>query len=554
MSTVLSFSILGLMGREIYNEAPPLPERVATNDGETLLTGADIQHGRKVWQSMGGQQVGSIWGHGGLLAPDWSADFLHREVTALLEILAQGNYGKDFSDLSAQRQAGLKGTAKAEIRANTYDAATGTILVSKERAWAMDQVRGHYESLFGDSPEFASLRDAYALAENPLPVAAQRRAMSAFFFWASWAAGTNRLGGDITYTSNWPHEPLIGNVPTTGAIVWSVISVVFLIAAIGALVWYHATYCGEAPLRAPDRDPLKETKVTPSMRAATKYFWTAIGLFLLQIVLGGITAHYSVEGQEFYGFPLADYLPYAVTRTWHTQLAVFWIATAWLGTGLYIAPTLQGHEPKYQHFGVNFLWVALVVVVLGSMAGEWAAVQRLVPLDINFYFGHQGYEYINLGRFWQILLIVGLLIWVVLVGRALMPALLSQCEGKSIVWMLFLSTVAIGLFYGAGLAWGEDTHLSMVEYWRWWVVHLWVECFFEVFATAVIALLTVRLGLVRMEVAANAVIFGTFVFLAGGILGTFHHLYFSGTPTSVIAIGAVLSPSGTWSGPAYSAS
>ena len=220
---------------------------------------------------------------------------------------------------------------------------------------------------------------------------------------------------------------------------------------------------------------------------------------------------------------------------------MFWIATAWLATGLYIAPAISGHEPRFQRLGANLLYVALLIVVVGSMAGEWFAVQQKMGLDINFWFGHQGYEYVDLGRFWQILLFAGLGIWLVLVGRALWPALRQRSENQPLLIILFLSTVAIGLFYGAGLTWGQHTSLSMVEYWRWWVVHLWVEGFFEVFATAVIALLFVKLGLVRSSVANSAVLFATIIFLTGGILGTLHHLYWSGTPTSVIAVGAVFS-------------
>ena len=293
--------------------------------------------------------------------------------------------------------------------------------------------------------------------------------------------------------------------------------------------------------KPPSKDPLLDLKPTPSMKATTKYFYTVIGLFLAQITLGAITAHYGVEGHDFYGIPLAKYLPYAVTRTWHTQLAIFWIATAWLATGLYIAPALGGREPKYQRLGVNVLYVALLVVVVGSMAGEWLGVQQRLGLEINFWLGHQGYEYVDLGRVWQLLLFAGLMIWLTLVGRALWPALSRPSENRSLVVILFLSTVAIGLFYGAGLAWGQKTHFSMIEYWRWWVVHLWVEGFFEVFATAVIALLFSRLGLIRARSATDAVLFATVVFLFGGILGTLHHLYFTGTPTSVIAVGAVFS-------------
>jgi nitric oxide reductase subunit B len=230
-----------------------------------------------------------------------------------------------------------------------------------------------------------------------------------------------------------------------------------------------------------------------------------------------------------------------VTRTWHTQLAVFWIATAWLATGLYIAPAISGHEPRFQRLGVNVLWGALVAVVVGSMFGEWLGVMQKLGLDTNFYFGHQGYEYVDLGRFWQILLFVGLMLWLTLVGRALWPALRNAQESRPLLGILFASTVCIGLFYGAGFMWGKHTHISVVEYWRWWVVHLWVEGFFEVFATAVIALLFVRLGLLRAATANAAAVFSTMIFLLGGILGTLHHLYFTGTPTSVIAVGAMFS-------------
>ena len=277
------------------------------------------------------------------------------------------------------------------------------------------------------------------------------------------------------------------------------------------------------------------------MRATAKYFWVLLALFLVQILFGTISAHYQVEGQLFYGYPMAEILPYSITRTWHTQLAVLWIATAWLGTGLYMAPAISGYEPKFQALGVNVLWICLLIIVVGAFAGQWLAVMQRLGLEHNFWFGHQGWEYADIGRFWQWFLFIGLLLWLILVGRALWPALLVKNESRSIVALFFLSTVAIGLFYGAGLMWNEHTHLSMVEYWRWWLVHLWVEGFFEVFATAVVAFLFTRLGLVAVKPATSAVLFATIVFMAGGVIGTLHHLYFAGTPTSVLALGASFS-------------
>lgn len=286
---------------------------------------------------------------------------------------------------------------------------------------------------------------------------------------------------------------------------------------------------------------MRHLKATPSMLATAKYFWVLLALFLLQILLGAITAHYQVEGQVMYGFELADILPYSITRTWHTQLAVLWIALAWLGTGLYIAPAVSNYEPPYQRLGVNLLWVCLLIIVVGAFAGQWLAVMQELGLEHNFWFGHQGWEYADIGRFWQYFLFIGLLLWLFLVGRALWPTLTGNSESRSIVGLLFLSTVAIGLFFGAALMWGEDTHLSIVEYWRWWLVHLWVEGFFEVFATAVIAFLFTRLGLLPVRTATVAVLFATIIFMAGGVLGTLHHLYFAGSPTPVLALGASFS-------------
>ena len=438
-------------------------------------------------------------------------------------------------------QASMVASLKPRIRANTYDAATDQVTLDPARVAAIRHVASHYQDLFGDAPALTDLRRAYAMKNGTVAEAAHRQALTAFVWWTAWSAVTQRDGQEISFTANWPYEPLVGNSPPSSLFLWTSFSVLFLLAGIALLGWYHATHKDEAPTTLPARDPLAAVVVTPSMRATAKYFWVVIALFLTQILLGAFTAHYQVEGHDFYGIALAEVLPYSLTRTWHTQLAVLWIATAWLGMGLYIGPAISGHEPKFQRLGVNVLWVCLLIIVVGSFAGQWFAVMQKLGLANNFWFGHQGFEYVDLGRFWQWFLFLGLLIWLTLVGRCLVPAIRRGGEAKSITTLLFLSTVAIGLFYGAGLMWGEHTHLSMVEYWRWWVVHLWVEGFFEVFATAVIAFLFTKLGLLRATSATSAVLFATIVFMGGVVLGTLHHLYFSGTPTAVVALGASFS-------------
>ena len=537
-----AFTVLGVFGREVYRQAPPIPERVVTEDGRLLMTKADILHGQQVWQSAGGQEVGSIWGHGAYQAPDWSADWLHREVTTLVDELSAQRYGKPFDALGVGDRAAVQARVQEEMRTNRYDAKSGVLVVSNLRATAMAATATHYRTLFGDDPSLARLRQAYALQTNALPEAAQRQAMTAFFFWTDWACTTERPGLAVTYTNNWPHDELVGNHPTSANVLWSLISIVLLIAGVGALVWYKAfRERDEAPPVPAEKDPLRAIELTPSMRAIWKYAAVVIGLFVLQVLTGALTAHYTVEGQSFFGIPIAQWIPYAVSRTWHLQLAVFWIATAFLAAGLFLAPAVGGREPKYQRLGVHVLFGALIVVVLGSLAGEWLSVQRHLGLGASFWFGHQGYEYLDLGRAWQIALFVGLVLWLVLMLRGLWPAIQRRDSTRQLVILFAGSSAAIGLFYGAGFFYSATTHLSVMEYWRWWVVHLWVEGFMEVFATAAMAFIFTRLGLVRPTTATRGVLFSTAIFLVGGIPGTFHHLYFSGTPVSIMAIGATFS-------------
>lgn len=538
---VLSFGALGFLGWQIHLQAPPIPTSVTTSDGDVVFTGEDIRRGQQAWLSSGGQQLGTVWGHGSYVAPDWSADWLHREAEALRAVRASSRFDVS-AGLPAALQGALDAAVKAEMRRNTYDAESGRVQVSAERAQAIREVASHYDKLFGTHPELAKLREQYAMMDGTLPAAQDRKALAAFFFWTAWAAATDRPGEPgISYTSNWPHEPLVGNTMTTSAAVWSMVSIVLLLAGIAAMLWLHGASRHEEPVQPPKADPLGGVVATPSMKATRKYFFAVAGLILLQVGMGIITAHYAVEGQSLFGIPLAEVLPYVVSRTVHTQVGIFWIATAWLATGLYIAPLLGGREPKLQKLGVDVLFWALIAIVVGSTATGWLGTLQRSGSDFSFWLGNQGLEFTSMGRVWQILLFVGLLFWAFLLGRALWPALKTPSESRGLIAMVFLSATCIGGFYATSLTWGQGTHYSMIEYWRWWLVHLWVEGFFEVFATAVIALLFTKLGLVRASSANRAIVAETIVFLFGGILGTLHHLYFTGTPTSVIAVGSVFS-------------
>ncbi len=399
---VLSFSILGWVGSRIYQEAPPLPDQVVTTDGKVVIPRGDIGFGQNVWQAMGGMEVGSIWGHGSYVAPDWTADWLHRECVFILNDWAGATYRKDFDQIEPEQQAQLQKRLELLMRTNTFDPATQTLTVDPVRARAFEANLRHYTEVFSNG------NAGYAIPKGAQSDPDKLRQLAAFFFWTSWAASTNRPGADISYTSNWPHEPLVSNRPTGEAVVWTGVSVIMLLAGIGAMIWWYASQSYRRPTeQAPEADPIIGWQATPSQQATIKYFWVVAAMILVQILLGVITAHYGVEGDGFYGIPLSRWLPYSVTRTWHLQLGVLWIATAWLAAGLFIGPLVSGTEPKGQKLGVNLLFVALLVVVVGSMAGQWLSIQNHLSDSASFYFGHQGYEYIDLGRVWQIGLFVG---------------------------------------------------------------------------------------------------------------------------------------------------
>jgi len=537
----ISFSVLGYYGYEIYQQAPPIPTQVKGPDKTVIFTSQEIKDGQNIWQSIGGQEVGTIWGHGAYVAPDWTADWLHREAVFILEKLSQKEYSKTYAQLTEEQQAGMKIRLQNDVRKNTYDKTTGVITISQNRIEAIEYLSKYYEGLFMDDPKFDKLRNNYAIPKMSVKDPERMHKMNAFFFWATWATVTERPNQKISYTHNWPSDELVGNVATKDLLVWSGVSIILLLFCIGILIFYHVRSGEDEHFEVPVQDPLLKQGKTPSMYRIKKYLWVVSLLIVLQVVLGVITAHYGVEGNGFFGVPLDQILPYAVTRTWHTQLAIFWIATAWLATGLYIAPAVSGKDPKFQTFGVDFLFYALLIIVLGSMAGQWFGVMQKLNLVENFWFGHQGYEYVDLGRFWQILLLVGLFLWLALMVRPLLPVLKKKTGERNLIIMFLISCTAIATFYAAGLMWGRQTNLAIAEYWRWWVVHLWVEGFFEVFATVVIAFLFVRLGLLKTKTATLNVLFSTIIFMSGGILGTFHHLYFAGTPTAVMALGATFS-------------
>lgn len=340
----ITFSVLGYFGAEVYRSAPPIPAKVVDAAGNLLMTEQSILNGQTAWQSVGGMQLGSIWGHGAYQAPDWTADWLHRELTAWLELAAQAEFGTGYASLNEAQQHQLKFALKQAYRTNTYDKNSDTLQLTERRVQAITQTAAHYQALFGDDAALAQTRANYAMKNNTMPSLERRQELTQFFFWTAWAASTERTAKGATYTNNWPHEPLIDNRPTAENLIWSLVSIILLIAGVGGLIWGWAflrQHDEEEPA-APKLDPIARLKLTPSQRALGKYILVVVALFTLQVLLGGFTAHYTVEGDGFYGLNTTEWLPYSLARTWHIQAAMFWIATGFLAAGLFLAPIING--------------------------------------------------------------------------------------------------------------------------------------------------------------------------------------------------------------------
>ena len=541
----LTFFLLGYLGSEIYRQAPPFPTEYRSASGKVLLTKDDILKGQSAWQSTGGMEVGSVLGHGAYQAPDWTADWLHRELEAWLDITAEKEHGKKYAELDSSQQGAIRAKMVEEYRNQSQPAQDGSVTLSDTRAQAIESIAPYYIKLYGgdmDDETIVKSRESFAMKNNTLPNEEARQKLTNFFFWTAWSAATNRPGETFTYTNNWPHEPLINNKPTTENYAWSFASFVFLLMGIGLLVWGYSFLRKHEPEPVPPKaDPIGSIPLTPSQKALWKYAVLTVALFIVQILLGGLTAHYTIEGHSFYGIELSKLLPYSLSRTWHLQTAIFWIATGLLTMGLFLAPIINGgKDPKFQALGVNVLYIALFIVVGGSYAGNFFAISGYMPPHLNFWFGHQGYEYLDLGRFWQILLYVGLILWLFLMLRCTVNAF-KQKGDKNLLAIFLASMVGVGLFYGPGLFYGEHTTLAVMEYWRWWVVHLWVEGFFEVFTAAAFAFLFYNLGLVTQKTATVTALVSACIFMVGGVPGTFHHLYFAGSTTPILAAGASFS-------------
>ncbi|MCI4398551.1 MAG: nitric-oxide reductase large subunit [Acidobacteria bacterium] len=531
----VGFSLLIFMTVMAYKKAPPIPAKITDEAGLVLATGDQIAEGQGVFFKYGLMEHGTLWGHGAYLGPDYTASYLHREAEICREAESRSRFGKPFAELSPEEQTGVSGAVKKSLKENRYDVNSGVLVFTGGEAESLKTQEREWSDYFA--------KGAPGLPPGYVKHPEEIKALTAYLAWASWAASANRPGRTYSYTNNWPYEPIAGNGPSSQAYLWSALSLVFLLGGLGLMLFFFGkfNYLGwkgdEAETPAKMAPPA--FSLTPSQRASGLYFLVVAALFLLQVLMGGALAHYKIEPNGFYGFDLAKYFPWTLLRTWHLQLAIFWIATSWVGGGLFLAPIIGGKEPKGQKYGVYALLGALAVVVFGSMAGEWLGLNDKLG-SLWFWFGHQGSEYIDLGRFWQVLLAAGLVLWLILMFRALKPAL-SDPKKKEFSILFLLACAAIVVFYLPAFLWTAKTNFAVIDNWRFWIIHLWVEGFFELFATVLVAVMFTHMGLVSLRSATRVIYLDAILYLAGGLAGTAHHWYFTGEETVAMAIGACFS-------------
>ncbi len=519
-------------------DLPPYPERVVSKSGELLTGKAQIMAGQQVWQKYGLMDLGSVWGHGTYRGPDFTAQALHNMGLSMRENMAQDEFGRSYQSLDTREKGAVDAVVINQIKTNRYDPAKDTLTLPPLQMAALLENRTFYDRLFDKGESKGPIRAG--TIKNP----EERQNLADFFFWTAWCAGTVRPGDSHTYTNNWPHDPSAGNFVSGKSLVWSAISLAAFGIFLGLIIFLFHKYefnRGSLPYKPEPALELAAASISTSQRKTAKYFLVVSALFFLQVNMGALMAHYTVNPDSFYGLEfVARLIPYNWVKTWHLQLAVFWIATSWIGMTLFVSPRVGGKEPAGQGFLVDVLFVAVIIVALGSLTGEVLGLKGLLG-KAWFWLGHQGWEYLELGRLWQILLLVGLILWVALVVRALKDHFAAGQEKWGLPHFLAYSGIAVVGFYGFGLFYDPQSHLTIADFWRWWVVHTWVEGAFEFFAAAAIVFVMVNLGLVELKAGLRTVYFTVGLALSSGIIGVGHHYYWWGEPSFWLALGSTIS-------------
>ena len=569
-TAIVCFGLLGWATVLTYEKAPPFPDSFVDSSGAVVMTADDIVAGKGGFQKADLMDYGSIYGMGSYFGEDYTASTLAR-----LGVLTKQNLGNSAAlppgtRAPANQSLAVTGPATpalpttpppASLTQALADTAITAEMQKELQGIDLTQSRVVLPAAVADAVRALEAELTTKLATQNLSAgwvpaksldAALRKQTADFIIYSAITTVARRPDKvNTSWTENWPFEPSVGNTPTTNTFQWTWISFCFTFFAMGFVLWLYRAY-----LDHPDDAPMERglahyRTLTPSQVKTGKYFIVVALVFLASQGAGAIMAHSYYERENFYGIQLNYILPFNFLRSFHLQAPIIWIGLGWIASGLFIAPAIAGgREAKGQGFLVDLLfWVSLFVVA-AALVGNYLGIQGVIDKGW-FWFGNQGLSYIQLGRFWQILFFVALLSWSVLMFRALWPSRDTLVEATKQFWsgrirlehLIWAATINVAVLYVFGMIplTGIEKSFTITDFWRWWVVHLWVEQSFEFFAVSMSAYLLMSLGLVSRKLAERSVYLELILIFMGGVLGTGHHLYWGGGPSMWVPLGTMFS-------------
>jgi nitric oxide reductase subunit B len=540
---VVTFALMGLATVATYRQSPPQPERFVSAGGTPLFTADDIVAGKGGFQKADLMDFGSLYGMGSYYGEDFTASGLVRLATLTQDGIAGKRFAAAFKDLTADQQASVNSSMRAQLQ--QVDLTQREARIPEELSAAITELRNEIAPSLMTADRDRGWTPAFSLSEQDALRTAD------FLIYSALTTVARRPGHDWSWTENWPYEPLVGNTPTTNTFRWTWISFCFTFLMFGVVLFIYEYFLSDPDVAAMDPVLARFGPLTDSQRQVGKYFLVVAAVLLVQIAAGTIMAHSYYDRTSFYGIDINRYLPFNFLRCVHTQTPIVWIGLSWISAALFLAPAIAGgREARGQGTLVNILFWVTLLVVAGALIGNYLGIMGHIQAGW-FWFGNQGLSYIQLGRFWQMGFFVGLLLWSVLVFRALWPTGEALRQATRQFWsgnirlenLIWASTINIALLYAFGMIplTGIERSFTITDFWRWWVVHLWVEQSFEFFAATMSAYLLMATGLVSRRLAELAVYFELILIFLGGVIGTGHHLYWAGGPSMWVPMGSMFS-------------
>lgn len=527
---IVSFAGVTMIGFETYDEAPPIPDFV-NEEGHIVFSHQDILEGQAIFQQKALMDYGSMFGDGANRGPDFTAQALHLATTYM-----QDYYGNE-PELSKLAYLGVKEQVKRDLKGNRYQKSSNTVKLTDAQEYACNRLTEFYNSYFQTTGQ-ASLKSGY------FDKSIELRKLTSFFYWGAWVCSTERPGEKYSYTHNWPYDPAAGNVPETPVIFWTIIGSLGLVIGLGIVLFYHGrleklsdrTFLDNSgPLLT--KKSVNEFSPSPAQRATFKFFYAAIFVFLFQVLAGIMTVHDFINFTVFFGVDLRDFFPITITRGWHVQLSLLWISACWIGASLFVTPFIS-EEPAGHRKYVNTIFWMTFILVAGSIAGIYIGPMGLTKYW--YWLGNQGWEYVEPGKLWQVMLFTIFMLWAITLFRALRPALSIKQPLALPNWLVY-TTFSIIILLISGFIATPKTNFVIADFWRWCVIHMWAEAFFEVFTTVLVGYFMILMGLVSRESTVRIIYLATILFLGSGLLGISHNFYWNAKPVATMALGSVFS-------------